>query len=201
MSEEEIEKSLTLDKKTIDVLVAQVIPTSKYFEVRFDHMQDQINGLRYDLKEFKGDVSKGFDSVDKRFDAMKADMDQRFTQVGKRFDAMKADMDQRFTQVDKRFDAMNADMDQRFTQVDKRFDAMKADMDQRFAQVDKRFDAMNADMNQRFTQMIAAIDRLTDKLDYRDEKQRSFTLRMFTISISISVAGVFGVFLKIFGVF
>ena len=118
MSEEKIEKGLTLDKKTIEVLVAQVIPTSKYFEVRFDHVQDQINGLRYDLKEFKGDVGKRFDSVDKRFE-----------------------------------------------------------------------------------QMIASIDRLTDKLDYRDEKQRSFTLRMFTISISISVAGVLGVFLKIFGVF
>ncbi|MCD6273988.1 MAG: hypothetical protein J7K30_14375, partial [Deltaproteobacteria bacterium] len=106
MSEEEIEKGLTLDKKTIDVLVAQVIPTSKYFEVRFDHMQEQINGLKDDLKEFKGDVGKRFDSVDKRFE-----------------------------------------------------------------------------------QMIASIDRLTDKLDYRDEKQRSFTLRMFTISIGISVAG------------
>jgi hypothetical protein len=129
MSEEENEKGLTLDKKTIDVLVAQVIPTSKYFEVRFDHMQDQINGLRYDLKEFKGDVGKWFD-------------------------------------------------------------LMKADMDQRFAQADKRSE-----------QIIASIDRLTDKLDYRDEKQRSFTLRMFTISISISVAGVLGVFLKIFGVF
>ena len=124
MSEEEIEKGLTLDKKTIDVLVAQVIPTSKYFEVRFDDMQDQINGLRDDLKEFKGDVNKRFDSVDKRFERV----------------------------------------------------------------------------DQRFTQMIASIDRLTDKLDHRDEKQRSFTLRMFTISIGISVAGVLGVFLKIFGV-
>jgi len=147
MSDEEIEKGLTLDKKTIEVLVAQVIPTSKYFEVRFDHMQDQINGLRYDLKEFKGDVGK-------------------------------------------RFDSMNADMNQRFERVDQRFDSMKADMDQRFAQADKRSE-----------QIIASIDRLTDKLDYRDEKQRSFTLRMFTISIGISVAGVLGVFLKIFGVF
>ena len=68
MSEEEIEKSLTLDKKTIDVLVAQVIPTSKYFEVRFDHMEDHINGLKDDLKEFKGDVDKRFERVDQRFD-------------------------------------------------------------------------------------------------------------------------------------
>jgi len=89
MSEEEIEKGLTLDKKIIEVLVAQVIPTSKYFEVRFDHMQEQINGLRYDLKEFKGDVGK-------RFDSMKTDMDQRFARVDQRFDLMNADMNQRF---------------------------------------------------------------------------------------------------------
>ena len=40
MAEQGTEESLTLDKKTIDVLVAHIIPTSKYFEARFDHMQD-----------------------------------------------------------------------------------------------------------------------------------------------------------------
>ncbi|MCD6273989.1 MAG: hypothetical protein J7K30_14380 [Deltaproteobacteria bacterium] len=134
MSEEEIEKGLTLDKKTIDVLVAQVIPTSKYFEVRFDHMQDQINVLRYDLKEFKGDVGKRFDSVDKRFDSV----DKRFDSVDKRFDAMKADMDQRFEKVDKRFDSMKADMDQRFTQVDRRFEQMIASIDRLTDKLDYR---------------------------------------------------------------
>ena len=33
----------------------------------------------------------------------------------------------------------------------------------------------------------------------RDEKQRRFTLNMFTIAISISIMGVFGTFLKSFG--
>ncbi|MBW1940445.1 MAG: hypothetical protein JRI28_03565, partial [Deltaproteobacteria bacterium] len=178
MPEEKNIESLTLDKKTMDVLVANIIPTSKYFEVRFDHMQDQINRINNDLNEFRADV-------DKRFDTMKTDMDKRFEQVDKRFDAMKTDMDKRFEQVDKRFDAIKTDMDKRFEQVDKRFEQV----DKRFEQVDKRLE-----------QIIASIDRLTDKLEYRDEKQRGFTLRMFTIAISISVIGVLGAFLKSLGV-
>ncbi len=135
MSEEKSEEGLTLDKRTMDVLVANIIPTSKYFEVRFDHMQDQINRLQGDLKDFRDDV-------------------------GKRFDAVKSDMDRRFEQVDKRFE-----------------------------QVDRRFE-----------EIIASIDRLGDKLEHRDERQRAFTLRMFTIAISISIIGVLGAFLKSLGV-
>ncbi len=129
MDDEKDQEGLTLDKKTIDVLVAHIIPTSKYFEARFDHMQSQIDGLKDDLKDFRGDV-------------------------------------------------------------DKRFDTIKSDMDQRFGQVDRRFE-----------QVIASIDRLTDKLDYRDEKQRGFTLRMFSIAIGISILGALGTFLKSLGLF
>ena len=136
MSEEKKEEGLTLDKRTMDVLVANIIPTSKYFEIRFDHIQEQIDDLKVDLKDFRGDV-------DKRFDNIKTDMDKRFEQV-----------------------------------------------DRRFERVDKRFE-----------QIIASIDRLGDKLEHRDENQRSFTLRMFTIAISISIIGVLGAFLKSLGVF
>lgn len=122
------EEGLTLDKRTMDVLVANVIPTSKYFEVRFDHMQSQIDDIKSDIKDFRGDV-------------------------------------------------------------DKRFDETRADFNKRFEQVDKRFE-----------QVIASIDRLGDKLDYRDEKQRFFTLRMFTIAIGISILGALGAFLKSLGV-
>ena len=128
MSEEKSEDGLTLDKRTMDVLVANIIPTSKYFEVRFDHMQGQIDGFRGDLKDFRSDV-------------------------------------------------------------DKRFDSAKSDMDKRFEHVDKRFE-----------QVIASIDRLGDKLEHRDEKQRAFTLRMFTIAIGISILGALGAFLKSLGV-
>ena len=115
----------------MDVLVAHIIPTSKYFESRFDHMQGQIDHLSGNLRDFRSDVERRFENVDKRFE-----------------------------------------------QIDKRFE-----------QVDKRFD-----------QVIASIERLTDKLDYRDEKQRGFTLRMFTIAIGISVLGALGAFLKTMGI-
>ena len=146
MSEEIEQEGLTLDKKTMDVLVANIIPTSKYFEIRFDHMQSQIDDINYNIKDFRRDV-------DKRFAENSAD-------INKRFDEAKADVNKRFEQVDKRFE-----------------------------QVDKRFE-----------QVIASIDRIGDKLDYRDEKQRSFTLRMFTIAIGISILGVLGAFLKSLGV-
>ena len=157
MTEEKNEESLTLDKKTMDVLVAHIIPTSKYFEARFDHMQDQIDGLKVDLKEFRGDVDRRFEQVDKRFDAMKSDSDKRFEQVDKCFE-----------QVDKRFE-----------QVDKRFE-----------QVDKRFE-----------QMIASIDRLGDKLEHRDENQRAFTLRMFTVAIKYLYSRCAGRFFESTGCF
>ena len=117
MSEEKNEEGLTLDKRTMDVLVANIIPTSKYFEVRFDHLQAQIDDFKVDLKDFRYDIDKRFEQVDKRFE-----------------------------------------------------------------------------------QIIASIDRLGDKLDHRDENQRAFTLRMFTIAISISILGALGAFLKSFGV-
>ena len=120
--------------------MANIIPTSKYFEVRFDHMQGQVDDIKSDIKDFRGDV-------DKRFDEVKTDMD-------KRFDEVKTDMNKRFEQVDKRFE-----------------------------QVDKRFE-----------QVISSIERLGDKLDYRDEKQRGFTLRLFTIAIGISILGALGAF-------
>ena len=45
----------------------------------------------------------------------------------------------------------------------------------------KNFDDMKVDMDKRFDRMIAPINWLTDKLEDRDNKQRGFTLRMFTI--------------------
>ncbi len=140
------EESLRLDKKTTDILVTNIIPTSKYFEARFDLLQVQLDGVKNDLKDFKGDMDRRFELVDKRFE-----------------------------QVDKRFE-----------QVDKRFE-----------QVDKRFEQVD----QRLVQIAASIDRMGDKLDYRDEKQRGFTIRMFTIAISISILGVLGAFLKALGIF
>jgi len=140
----------------IDLLVANVIPTTKYFESRFDFLQHQINELREGQKHLEGMMKYRFEQVDKRFEQVDANLRD-----------FKAAVDKRFEQVDKRFE-----------QVDKRFE-----------QVDKRFE-----------QIVASIDRLTDKLDQRDERQRSFTIRMFTVAVSISFLGVLGVLLKIIGI-
>ena len=102
-------QGLSLDRKTMDILVANIIPTTKYFESRFDHLQYQVGELKAGQKNL-------LEVMDKRFTAMQGDMDKRFT-------AMQSDMDKRFT-------AMQSDMDKRFT-------AMQDDMDKRFEQVDK----------------------------------------------------------------
>ena len=133
---------LKINKQTIDLLIANVIPTTKYFESRFDHMQFQIDRVNQDINIFKLSVEKSFDNVNQRFEAMQVNMDQRFEKV-----------------------------DQRFEKID-----------------------------QRFEKIIFSIDRLTDKLDGRDERQRNFTLRMFTIAVSISIIGVMGAFLKSLGI-
>ncbi len=126
-------KTLPINQETLDIIVANVIPTSKYFEIRFDHLENRVNSMQDDIKDFRADV-------DKRFDDFKSDVDKRFEQVDKRFE-----------------------------------------------QVDKRFE-----------QVIYSIDRLTDKLDNRDKEHRSFTMRMFSISIMISFLGVLGMFFKLF---
>ena len=95
----------------------------------------------------------------------------------------------RFDHMQGQIDDIRGDLKDFRSDVDKRFDSAKSDMDKRFEQVDKRFE-----------QVIASIDRLGDKLEYRDEKQRAFTLRMFTIAIGISILGALGAFLKSLGV-
>ena len=160
-----------LRQQTVDLLVANVIPTTKYFESRFDFLQHQINQLGEGQKRFEETMNRRFEQTHTEIKEFKADVDKRFEQVDKRFEQV----DKRFEQVDKRFEQV----DKRFEQVDKRFE-----------QVDKRFE-----------QIIASLDRLSDKLDRRDVEQRHFTIRMFTVAISISFLGVLGVLLKMVGVF
>ena len=153
---------LPINQETLDIMVANVIPTSKYFESRFDYLEHRVIKIEEEIKNFRLNSDKQFEWVDKRFEQMTTRTDKQFEQV-------KISVDKRFEQVDKRFE-----------QVDKRFDEMKI-------YTDKRFD-----------QVLSSIDRLTDKLDNRDNEHRSFTLRMFSISIVISFLGVLGVFLKMF---
>ena len=99
-------QGLSLDQKTMDVLVANIIPTSRYFESRFDHLQYQVDELKAGQKNL-------LEVVEKRFTVMQIDMEKRFEQVDGRFVSLKADMDKRFQQVDDKLDKILDRIDRR----------------------------------------------------------------------------------------
>jgi len=214
MSDEvDMVQGLSLDRKTMDILVANIIPTTKYFESRFDHLQYQVSELKAGQKNL-------LEVMDKRFTSMQGDMDKRFTSIqgdmDKRFTSMQGDMDKRFTSMqsdmDKRFTSMQSGMDERFTAMDKRFTSMQSDMDKRFEQVDKRFEqvdgrfaSLKADMDKRFQQVDDKLDKILDRIDRRiDEglrENRAQSMRMFTFAMmfsAISMIGLVGKMMKLF---
>ena len=180
MTEQETTQGLTLDQKTIDVLVAHIIPTSKYFEVRFDHVQQQIDRVNTDLQDFRKDVNG-------RLDSIKVDMDGRFDSmtknVDKRFDSMTKN-------VDGRFDSMTKNVDKRFEQVDKRFEQV----DKRFEQMDKRFEQIDVKLDK-------LLERIDIKIDAGLRENRAISIRLFSFAIMFSVISVVGMFGKLFKLF
>ena len=124
---------VSLDKKTIDVLVANIIPTSKYFEARFDHLQSQIDIIWKDVNDVKSELKEFEKRVDSRFTELKSDIDKRFEQVDKRFEQV----DKRFEEVNKRFEQV----DRRFEQIDKRFEQIELKFDKLIERIDTRIDA------------------------------------------------------------
>ncbi|RLA68665.1 MAG: hypothetical protein DRG24_09895 [Epsilonproteobacteria bacterium] len=157
-------KGLTLNQETMDVLVANIIPTTKYFESRFDHMQYQID-------EIKNNQGVMQEHMDKRFDSMQNDMD-------KRFDSMQNDMD-------KRFDAIQKDMDKRFEQVDKRFEQV----DKRFEQINENIMVLTLRIEELSKSQETTIrDYIIERDRFYDKKFNN--LRMFNLTIIAVVAGI-----------
>jgi len=141
MEEIEKEQKLTINKETVNILVSNVIPATKYFETRFDFMQHQIDGVKKELSRINDSVVH-----------------------------------------------LESKMEFRFSKVDRRFDGFDEKYQARFADIDKRFE-----------KIIVSIDRLGDKIDGKIDKQRDFTVRIFTIAVGISFLGAMGGFLKILG--
>ena len=106
------------------------------------------------------------------------------------------DTNNRLTGLEKRMDYFEVQVDKRFDLLTGELKDFKGDVNRRFEQVDKRFE----NVDRRFDQIAASIERLGDKLDARDTRQRSFTLQMFGIAISISFLGALGVLAKSFGI-
>ena len=192
-------KGVTLNQETVDILVANIIPTTKYFESRFDHLQHQVDEIKKYQHEMKEDI-------DQKFIFMQQDMNNRFEEVNRRFE----EVDKRFEQIDKRFEQI----DKRFEQIDKKFD----EIDKRFEQIDKRFEQVD----KRFERIENKIESLTNMIhnltleiknlekkqevtlrEYIIERDRFYdkkfnNLRMFNIAIISLIAGLA---LKIFGIF
>ena len=70
-------------------------PHPANFKVRFNHMQSQIDDIKGDIKDFRGDVNK-------RFDEAKVDMNGRFEQVNKRLEQIIASIDRLGNKLDYR---------------------------------------------------------------------------------------------------
>jgi len=168
--------------RDFQAIIAGFFPNTRYFDSRFDLLQVQIDELRRGQESLKDEIKYRFADVDRRF----GEIDRRFVEIDRRF----GEIDRRFVEMDKRLDEFKKDVDKRFEQVDRRLDEFKKDVDKRFEQVDRRFG-----------EMISSINRLADNLENRDKDQRNFTLRMFSISIVISIIGALGAFLKTMGVF
>jgi chromosome segregation ATPase len=129
MAEESVQgplQGLTLDQKTVEVLVAHIIPTSKYFESRFDHLQYQVNEIKEDIKNLETRMDKRFEQVDKRFEQV----DAQFVAVRGEISGLEGRMGQRFEQVDKRFE-----------QVDRHFVQVEDKLDKIIERIDRRIDA------------------------------------------------------------
>ena len=105
------ESGVIINEKSMEILIAKFIPTSQYFEARFDHMQYQVDEMKDGIKNLQTDM-------DKRFDNMQSDMDKRFEQVDKRFEQV----DKRFEQVDKRFEQINVKLDKVLERIDVKID-------------------------------------------------------------------------------
>lgn len=90
--------SYVVHPQVVDLLVANIIPTTKYFESRFDFLQHQINELKEGQKHLEDSMNRRFEEVNKRFEQV----DKRFEQVDKRLEQIIASIDRLGDKLDQR---------------------------------------------------------------------------------------------------
>jgi len=159
------------------VYVSNMVPSTIFFEARFEVLRNNYEIVRQAQDSFSEQLRDLKRDIDSRFNQTHVNMSERFIAVDKRFEQV----DMRFEQVDKRFE-----------QVDKRFDQV----DKRFEQVDKRFEQIDM----RLLQIITSIEKLGDKIDLKDERQRKFTLKMFSIAMSFTGLSILGILIKVLNI-
>jgi chromosome segregation ATPase len=179
------ENKTDMQLSEIGIMINRIIPTTKFFESRFELLQNKYEEVR-----------RGQDKFENQLRDLKLDMDRRFNETH-------INMQERFAILDRRIDDTRSDMVERFRQVDNRFEQV----DKRFEQVDKRFEQVDMRLSQIITsidnlgnKMDLKIDNLVNKMDSKDDRQRKFTLKMFSIAISITGLSVMGVLIKVLNI-
>ena len=86
---------ISINEKTIEILIARLIPTSQYFEVRFDNLEQ-----KFDYK---------FDGLNDKFEGL----NDKFDQLSRSQENLKTDMDKRFEQMDLKLDKILERIDRR----------------------------------------------------------------------------------------
>ncbi|MBF0296746.1 MAG: hypothetical protein HQL96_16300 [Magnetococcales bacterium] len=180
MSEQpEATQAPLMDPKLLEAMVGNIVSTTRYFDVRFDHMAQKVDRVDRDVLNLKNETILRFEQVDKRFEQVEQHLADFKEAVNVRFNHIHREMDQRFEQVDRRFE-----------QVDRRFEQM----DRRFEQMDKRFE-----------QLDSKLERLLERIDVRIDgglrENRSLTIRLFSFTLMFSVISVTGLFAKMFHLF
>ena len=86
---------ISINEKTIEVLIARLIPTSQYFEVRFDNLEQKFDYKFEGLNDKFEGLNDKFDQLSKSQDNLKNDIDKRFEQVDVKLDKIIERIDRR----------------------------------------------------------------------------------------------------------
>ncbi|MBF0182331.1 MAG: hypothetical protein HQM03_20135 [Magnetococcales bacterium] len=168
-----------MDPKLLEAMVGNIVSTTRYFDVRFDHMAQKVDRVDRDVLNLRNETILRFDQVDKRFEQV----DKRFEQAEKHLAEFKSD-------VNIRFDLMHRQMEQRFGQVDRQFE-----------QVEKQIELVN----KRFEQVDVKLDRLLERIDVRIDgglrENRALTVRLFSFALTFCVISISGLFARMFHLF
>ncbi len=119
MEKNDKELEVTLNEKSLEILVTKFIPTSQYFERSFEMLQRQMDGFREGQRDLKSDIHKRFEQVDKRFEHV----DKRFEQVDKRFEQVTQGQKEIRIEMNKRFEQVNTKLDTIIERMDVKLDA------------------------------------------------------------------------------
>jgi len=105
MAQNDKEIEVTLNEKSLEILVTKFIPTSQYFERSFEMLQKQMDGFREGQRDLKADIDKRFEQVNQGQKDIRLEMDKRFEQVDMRFNQVNTKLDQIMERVDVKIDA------------------------------------------------------------------------------------------------